>query len=148
MVQFLRIIESQANRMRELIIDLLDVARIEAGTLSVSPEPVEVAALVDEARNAFLSGGGRDNLAIGPGTGPALGDGRPAAHRPQVLGNLLSNAARYSHETSAIRVRAGRDDGVVAVFRGRRGPGGAGGPAALPVPEVLPDRRGRRGSRR
>ena len=114
MVQFLRIIESQANRMRELIFDLLDVARIEAGTLSVSPEPVEVAALVDEARNAFLSGGGRDNLAIDlePDLPWVMVDRRRIV---QVLGNLLSNAARYSHETSAIRVRAGRDDGVVAV---------------------------------
>ena len=56
-VQFLRIIESQANRMRELIFDLLDAARIEAGTLSVTPEPVAAAALVDEARNAFLRRG-------------------------------------------------------------------------------------------
>ena len=114
MVQFLRIIESQANRMRELIIDLLDAARIEAGTLSVSPEPVEAAALVDEARNAFLSGGGRDNLVIDlePDLPWVMADRRRIV---QVLGNLLSNAARYSHETSAIRVSAGRDDGVVAV---------------------------------
>ena len=114
MVQFLRIIESQANRMRELIFDLLDVARIEAGTLSVSPEPVAAAALVDEARNAFLSGGGRDNLVIDlePDLPWVMADRRRIV---QVLGNLLSNAARYSHETSAIRVSAGRDDGVVAV---------------------------------
>ena len=114
MVQFLRIIESQANRMRELIIDLLDAARIEAGTLSVTPEPVAAAALVDEARNAFLSGGGRDNLVIDlePDLPWVMADRRRIV---QVLGNLLSNAARYSHETSAIRVSAGRDDGVVAV---------------------------------
>ena len=114
MVQFLRIIESQANRMRELIIDLLDAARIEAGTLSVAPEPMEAAALVDEARNAFLSGGGRDNLVIDlePDLPWVMADRRRIV---QVLGNLLSNAARYSHETSAIRVSAGRDDGVVAV---------------------------------
>ena len=114
MVQFLRIIESQANRMRELIIDLLDAARIEAGTLAVTPEPVAAAALVDEARNAFLSGGGRDNLVIDlpPDLPWVMADRRRIV---QVLGNLLSNAARYSHETSAIRVSAGRDEGVVAV---------------------------------
>ena len=113
-VQFLRIIESQANRMREMIIDLLDAARIEAGTLSVTPEPVAAAALVDEARNAFLSGGGRDNLVIDlePDLPWVMADRRRIV---QVLGNLLSNAARYSHETSAIRVSAGRGDGVVAV---------------------------------
>ena len=64
MHQFHRIIREQADHMQGLITDLLDVARIEAGTLSVSPEPTDAAVLVDRARNTFLSGGGRDNLNI------------------------------------------------------------------------------------
>ncbi len=43
--QFHRIIVEQTERMRELIGDLLDVAHIETGSLSVSPEPSDVAAL-------------------------------------------------------------------------------------------------------
>ena len=58
MRQFHRIIRDQTVRMRGLISDLLDMARIETGTLPVDPQPVEVTALVDEARNLFLSGGG------------------------------------------------------------------------------------------
>ena len=61
---FFRIIEQQADQMSDLITDLLDMARIESGTLSVSPEPSDAAALVDRARNSFLSGGGRDNIRI------------------------------------------------------------------------------------
>ena len=38
-VQFFRIIDSQADRMHDLIVGLLDVARIETGTLPVNPEP-------------------------------------------------------------------------------------------------------------
>ena len=57
MRQFFRIIVDRAEHMRELIGDLLDVARIETGTLPVDPEPAEVAALVDRARNAFTSAG-------------------------------------------------------------------------------------------
>ena len=45
--------------MRGLIRDLLDAGRIDSGTLSVAPEPSEVAALVEWARSTFLSGGGR-----------------------------------------------------------------------------------------
>ena len=45
--QFFRIIDEQADRMDNLIGDLLDAGRIETGTLSVAPEPSEVAALVD-----------------------------------------------------------------------------------------------------
>ena len=63
MLQFFRIIGEQADYMRDLIGDLLDVARIETGELSVAPAPADVATLVDEARSRFQSGGGRNNLA-------------------------------------------------------------------------------------
>ena len=121
-VQFLRIIKSQAERMRDLISELLDVARIETGTLPVSTEPVEVAKLVDEARNVFLSGGGRENVVMDlePDLPPVLADGRRIV---QVLGNLLSNAARYSHESSVIRVGARRDGGHVALSVADQGRG-------------------------
>ena len=62
---FFRIIDGQADHMLDLISDLLDVARIEAGALSVSPEPVDAAILVDLARNTFLSGErGSNNIQI------------------------------------------------------------------------------------
>ena len=49
---------TQTDRMHLLISDLLDVARIETGALSVSPNATDVAMLVAEARNAFRSGEG------------------------------------------------------------------------------------------
>ena len=112
--QFFRIIDEQADHMHGLVSDLLDVARIETGTLSVSPGPAEMAVLVDRARNAFISAGGRDNLAIDiePDLPLVMVDRRRIV---QVLGNLLSNAARNSAESSAIRVTAVREDVFVAV---------------------------------
>ena len=73
--QFFRIIDGQAEDMRYMIADLLDVARIETGSLPVDPEPSEVTALVDNARSRFQSGGGRNNLHMGPPAGPAAGHG-------------------------------------------------------------------------
>ena len=104
-LQFHRIIEEQADHMQGLMTDLLDVARIEAGALSVSPEPTEAAILVDRARSTFLSGGGRDNIQIDlpPDLPRVMADRRRFV---QVLGNLLSNAASHSPEPSAIRVTA------------------------------------------
>ena len=106
--QFLRIILDQAAGMRDLIGELLDVARIEAGELPVNPEPAEVAALVDRARNSFLSAGGRNNLHIDLALDLPLvmADRRRIG---QVIGNLLANAARHSPESGAIRVSAARD---------------------------------------
>ena len=114
MLQFFRIIGEQADYMRDLIGDLLDVARIETGELSVAPAPAVVATLVDEARSRFQSGGGRNNLRIdlSPELPLVMADGRRII---QVLNNLLTNAARHSHEASAIGVSAVREGYHVAV---------------------------------
>ena len=129
LLQFFRIIDGQADHMRGLISDLLDAGRIEAGMLSVTPAPADVAALVDQARNTFLSGGGRHTLQIDlpPDLPPVLADERRIV---QVLNNLLSNAARRSPESSPVRVEAVRDGVHVAISVSDEGRGVA--------PEVLP----------
>ena len=112
--QFHRIMDQQVDHMQDLIGDLLDVARIETGTLSVKPVPADVAEMVDDARRRFLSGGGRDNLLVdlAPDLPPVMADRRRII---QVLTNLLSNAAGYSPQGSPIRVIAARDGVHVAV---------------------------------
>ena len=114
MTQFFRIIRDQSENMRYLIGDLLDVARIETGALPVSPEPVDAAVLVDEARSRFQSGGGRSNLVIDlpPDLPRVMADRRRIV---QALSNLLSNAAHHSNELSPIRVAAVLD-GVHVAF--------------------------------
>ena len=111
---FSRIIVDHADHMRGLIKDLLDAGRIDAGTLSVAPEPTELAALVDRARNTFLAAGSGHDVFID------LAHDLPAvmADRPriaQVLNNLLANAARHSPERLPIRVEAVLDGAFVAV---------------------------------
>ncbi|MYB31507.1 MAG: GAF domain-containing protein, partial [Acidobacteria bacterium] len=114
MLQFFRVIDGQANHMRSLIADLLDQGRIETGTLSVSPEPAELAGLVDQARSTFLSGGGRHTLRIDlPEDLPRVLVDR--GRTVQVLNNLLANAARHSPESSAIVVTAALSGVHVAI---------------------------------
>ena len=110
MFEFFRIIDGQADHMRRLIANLLDAGSIEAGTLTVAPEPSSVTALVDQARTTFLTGGGRHPVLIDlpPELPRALADRERIA---QVLGNLLSNAARHSPPSSPIRVE-GRVEGA------------------------------------
>ncbi|MDE2874339.1 MAG: ATP-binding protein [Gemmatimonadota bacterium] len=112
--EFHRIIDEQAEHMQDLIGDLLDAGRIDSGTLSVTPQPTEVGALVDQARNNFLSGGARHTINIDlPSDLPlVVADQRRIV---QVLNNLFANAGRYSPESSPILVEAVRDGVYVAV---------------------------------
>ena len=114
MREFFRIIDDQADHMRGLIADLLDAGRIDTGTLSVAPEPTDVADLVEQARNTFLSGGGRHAVLIDlpPELPRVLADRRRIV---QVLHNLFSNASRHSPESLPIRVAAERDGVHVSV---------------------------------
>ncbi len=112
--QFHRIINAQADRMRKLISDLLDVANIESGYLSVRQIPLEVAVLVDEALNLHLAADRPNRLQI------KLDKNLPLvlADRMrivQVLDNLLSNGSRHSPPSSAIKVSAVRDGLAVSI---------------------------------
>ena len=113
-LQFFRIINEQADRMRALIGDLLDAVHIETGTLSVTLEPAEVTVMVDQARTTFLSGGGSNTVQVDlPPDLPLVRADRKRI--VQVLVNLLTNAAMNSPESSVIRVSVVREDVHVAV---------------------------------
>ena len=120
--QFFRIIEQEADRMSSLITDLLDVARIETGSFSISPAPVGVAVLIDEARNTYLTAGGSENIRIElpPDLPLVMADRRRMV---QVIINLLSNAARYSPDSQLIRVTAEHQGVYVAISVSDQGRG-------------------------
>ncbi len=114
MRQFHRIIDQQADRMRELIGELLDVALIRTGTLSVDPQPVDLAVLVEQAHHGFLVGGAGHSLSLDlPPDLPLVMADR--ARMVQVIGNLLSMVARQSPSSSGFRVSAAQDRAHVAV---------------------------------
>ncbi len=126
MREFFRLIDGQADHMIGLVADLLDTGLIDAGRLSVSPEPTDAGVLVERARNAFVSGGGRNAVLIDlPPDLPRVMADRQRIE--QVLNNLLRNAARHSPGTSPVRVSAERDGVHVALSVSDEGRGLAAG---------------------
>ena len=122
MTQFFRLIDDQANYMSGLIRNLMVAGRIDTGALTVTPEPVDLAGLVDRARNTFLTTAGRHEIFIDLSSDLP----RVMADRQymfQVLDHLLSNAARNSPESVPIRVSAARDGVHVAVSVSNEGRG-------------------------
>ena len=112
--QFHRIMDQQVDHLQRLIGDLLDVARVDSGTLSIEPGPTNLTDVIDESRNRFVSGGGRNGLVIEtpPDLPPVMAD---KVRTAQVLSNLLSNASMYSPDGSPIRIEVAFDGMFVAV---------------------------------
>ena len=112
--QFFSIIEWQSDRIRGLIWDLLEVARIDAGTLLLTPEPTDLAFLVGRARESFLEGGADNPVEVDlPSDLPWVMADRQRVL--QVLDHLLANAADHSAEGSVVTVNARQEDPHVAV---------------------------------
>ena len=111
---FFRTIDQQADLLSDLVSNLLDVTRIEAGALVVDPEPTDVNDLIEEAVNSFLHGGSGQPVQVDlpPDLPPISADSQRVA---QVLNNLLSNASKYSPQSSAIEVTASLQEPYLAV---------------------------------
>jgi signal transduction histidine kinase len=93
--EFLQIIDDEADRLRELIDNLLDSSRLESGSLGMTREPTQVGALVRDTTQRARSMYPELNLEV-----KVDGDLPPiemdATRISQVLDNLLSNAVKYA----------------------------------------------------
>ena len=111
-VRFAQSIHSAGNDLLNLINDILDISKVEAGKLELVPEQVTLAALVDALKTSFEPLARQKKLAfevqIAPGTPAALLTDRQRVE--QILKNLLSNALKFT-ETGAVRLLASPEAG-------------------------------------
>jgi signal transduction histidine kinase len=119
---FLALIGDETSRLAELVGDVLDTSRIEAGTFSYRFEEVDLARLVDEAIEAAeLAQQEVAVVASVRGGLPVIRGDR--ARLRQVLGNLIENAVKYSPEGGEVRVSAAAANGAVQIDVRDSGPG-------------------------
>jgi signal transduction histidine kinase/DNA-binding response OmpR family regulator len=113
--EYIRAIQTSGRALLALINDILDLSRIEAGKLALSPQPTDVHDLLDSTLGVFAeaasSKGLRLRSRISPGV-PRCLQLDPDRLR-QILNNLLSNAIKYT-EHGEVRLNAevrARDSG-------------------------------------
>jgi PAS domain S-box-containing protein len=101
---------TSARHLLQLINDILDLSKVEAGRMEFHPEPTRIDTLVYEVRDVVrpLAEKKRLNLGISvPADFTAVVD--PARFK-QVLYNYLSNAVKFTPENGRVDVRVRRED--------------------------------------
>jgi signal transduction histidine kinase len=118
------VILDNCRHLVRLLNDLLDLARSDAGRLSIRPQPTEVAPLVEDVvrtmRAQTEAGGQALSEQVEPGLPPIVVE--PDRIR-QILVNLLTNAHEYSPEGASIGVSARADGAEVEITVSDDGPG-------------------------
>jgi PAS domain S-box-containing protein len=101
--EYLDIALDQIDRMSRLILELLDVSRIETGRLEIRREPISWTTFVSDVvhRHHIALSERRFQLSLPVGHKRVLGD---RDRLEQVLGNLMENAVKYSPDGSEILV--------------------------------------------
>jgi signal transduction histidine kinase len=112
--QYLGIVEDQARRLAALIDDFLDVQRIEDGRLELKQELVDVGQLLREEARSFAVQTARHSLELDLPNEELSVYGDPS-RLLQVLGNLISNAIKYSPDGGQVELVGARRSDVVYV---------------------------------
>ncbi|WP_445152623.1 ATP-binding protein [Baekduia sp. Peel2402] len=114
--EFLDIVLVSTNRLVDLVNDLLDIARLEAGRVEVHRRPVDVAEVLDDVTTLLR---GRIDakhqhlvVEVSPDTPRVLAD---ATRLRQMLTNLVTNAHLYTDEGGSLILRAGRHPAGVRI---------------------------------
>ncbi|WP_460890887.1 ATP-binding protein, partial [Ramlibacter alkalitolerans] len=108
-VKFAESIHTSGNDLLNLINDILDIAKVEAGKLEVRPEVTPVASVCESLRTMFEPLAARKGLQL---QAEVAGDVPPTLHTDrqrveQILRNLLANAVKFTERGSvALRARA------------------------------------------
>ena len=111
--RYLEVVQRNATRLLRLVGDLLFVAQVEAGKLSLDPGSVDLGRLVDEAVEASRPRAEARGITLSAevdSVAPTWGD---RDRLGQVLDNLVTNALKFTPEGGRVTLRLRRDEGRV-----------------------------------
>ncbi len=120
-VDFLQIIEREANSLTDLIDNLLDSSRLQSGLMKFNFQAVRIDSLIrDEINRAYMANPARSmEFTCEKDIPTIMGDSRRLA---QVFDNLLSNAQKYA-PNSIVRIDVMHDSEEMKISFSDNGPG-------------------------
>ncbi len=104
---FLAVIDEESNRLTSLIEDLLEVSQIESGTVKITPESVDIAALINQVVSALRPLADDKNIRLKPD----LDDDLPPLQADKtkflsIVTNLLNNAIKFTPHGGSVAISA------------------------------------------
>ena len=112
--EFLSVINGQTDRLQRLVDNLLNLARIEAGVVSVSKQHRSLNELLDEALHVVQPSAESKNIQLVNELSPLyLGVLADRDMLLQAAINLLSNAIKYTQPNGRVTLRSRMNDGQV-----------------------------------
>ncbi|MBI5943224.1 MAG: GAF domain-containing protein [Chloroflexi bacterium] len=112
--EFLAIISNETDRLTSLVNNLLDLSRIEAGSLKLSLEKCNIEEIIMRgARQSHLEGGNRFEVQIEADLPSIYAD---VPRLETIIRNLVENSVKYAGERAFIQVKVNRR-GEAIVFR-------------------------------
>ena len=118
----LEILDASADTMETLITDFLDTAALQSGALKLDFAPVSMQKVIDSLMTQHSVHAEQKNIALHVEADSGMIYADPARFG-QALGNLISNAIKYSPADSTVRIWTEDDGGCVRVCVADAGPG-------------------------
>ncbi len=120
---FIRAIGRNAERLEQLISDLLDLARIESGKQEMRPRELNVLAEAGRVVTLLKRRAEGKSLALQVEVDATVSLVADSKALEQILVNLIDNAIKYSDRAGTIWVRAAPDRDAVRLYVDDEGPG-------------------------
>jgi signal transduction histidine kinase len=106
-------VQRSTTHLLELINDILDISKIEAGKLEIAPEPVDLLQLIEDTLTSIQLMADEKGLELRADMPEALTVTTDPARVRQILLNLLSNAVKFTDEgriVVTVRTRTGQNE--------------------------------------
>jgi two-component system phosphate regulon sensor histidine kinase PhoR len=121
--RFLDAIRRNAERLGQLISDLLDISRIEAGKYAIEMRPLSMASVARSVSKSVSESCRRRGVVLEISVDPQLRVRADAGALEQVLVNLVENAVKYGPEGGTVELAAVEQGAAVRIEVRDEGPG-------------------------
>jgi len=131
--EFLQLMRQQVDRLRNLAVSMLDLSTVEAGSIEIQPEDVDLEAVARSVLDEFQVQAQAKELTLTVEDGEAVTAWCDEQRLAQVLRALVDNAVKFSPQGSSVSLASSADASWATIVVSDDGPG----IAAAELPHVF-----------